>query len=292
MFVERLIDLTFILGTGNFGLVGSNTLYVKGCRVRCHITCAGGLAQSNASLDVYGLTKSHMQQLSQINKAHQVFQKNTLIIAAGNSVDGTSTIFEGQITTCQPDFNEQPDSMIHIEAQSGMWEGLSPLNPQSFSENIDVEFVMETLAMKAGLIYEKGNFQFTVPPKISSPYFYGSLRDQMYSLARAAEVNLAFDQKILAIWPSGGSRSSGSQPTISAKTGMIGYPTYDVTYGLHIKTLFNPNIAMGQKYNVISDLPWATATWTAYYINHQIDSHMPDGAWFTTLKGQNASVGG
>src|ERR1039458_9733028 len=67
------------------------------------------------------------------------------------------------------------------------------------------------------------------------------------------------EKNVLAIWPTGEARK-GSAPTVSRKTGMVGYPTFRGS-SVFVKTLFNPAVQYGQNITIQSDITPANGTW-------------------------------
>ena len=125
-----------------------------------------------------------------------------------------------------------------------------------------------------------------------TPYFPGSLRNQMQKAVTAADVDWIIDNDILAIWPKGGYRSSQQVvPTISVDTGMIGYPMPSGQGLVVVKMLFNNQIIFGGTVNIESIISPAAGAWVVCYIEHDISALMPDGPWMTIIKGNRIGYG-
>jgi hypothetical protein len=106
----------------------------------------------------------------------------------------------------------------------------------------------------------------------------------------AAFINIAFERNIVAIWDRQGYRTQLSTTAeISPELGMVGYPSYSEV-GLHVKTLFNPNILQGGLVSVTSDLPYASGEFGTWSIIHELESQVPDGAWFTEFDANRYDV--
>jgi hypothetical protein len=288
-FVPRQVNLTFHKGQGPLGESGTVPETVSGLRVSCMIERGGGSSMAQAQVRVYGMSLSDMLALSALNvKVNQydimAVRKNTLIISAGDAVNGMSQIFEGQIMIGQIDMNAQPDVALTVIANEGLFEAIQPASPISYPNTMDVATVMQSLATSMGLNFE-GN---GVNVKLPRSYIHGTYRDQVMQIADAAMINWTIENGTLAIW-SRGSFRSGTPATLSPTTGMVGYPTYS-EMGISVRTLFNPNIRFGALVKVEgSQMKYANGPWSVYRIQHELESQTPGGAWFTTFDGMPAS---
>lgn len=281
-FAKRKINLTFVLGTGTFGITGSNTVTVSGLRVSASIVNAGGASMGQAIVRVFGLPLSLMNQLAQkmrVNKESIQTRFNQLQIEAGDDVAGMSIIFQGQITLAPIDMNSYPDSSLVVTAHAGYFEAVKSANPISFPGSVDAAVILQNLATQSEYAFENNG----VSVMLSTPYFHGSPRQQMEMCAQAANINWVIDNGTLGIWPKGGVRG-GAIPLVSAATGMVGYPSnYDI--GVAVKTVFNPQIRIGGAVQVKSTLPFANGQFVMFNVLHELESEMPNGQWFTEFYG-------
>lgn len=278
-FAKRRIDLEFQIGQGSFGGEGINTLKLSGLRVICNITKIAGPGSATANLRIYGLSMSHLTQLSALNKAVMMVRRNKLIITAGTE-GNMGKVFEGQIALGQIDMSDPPDSALVVLGLAGLLEAAAPAPPSSYPKTADVAVIMKHLADQMGLEFENN---LTKPIILSSPYFPGTLRDQAMRCADAAGINWLIDNGVLAIWDRYGSRG-GQFPVISPKTGMIGYPAYS-EMGISVVTIFNPFLKLGETVKVESSLKFANGKWIMFNLQHNLESEVPGGQWFTKFTG-------
>lgn len=278
-FLKRLIELEFALGTGTFGEDGSNVLKVSGLRIQADIIKAGGNSAGEGHVRVWGLTLSHMNALSALTPWAQYERKNTLTLKAGDEGQPLSIVFTGQITQAWINLNSQPDACLEVVALAGLYEALKPVAPISFPGAADVADILKGLAERMGYAFENNG----VTAKLWTPYFDGTARDQLKSVVRAAGIHHAIDSGTLAIWPQGGSRAGGV-PTISADTGMVGYPSYTGN-GIAVRTIFNPEIRPGGVVAVESLIQPASGRFVVYGLSYELSSEMPGGPWFTQFSG-------
>ena len=280
MLIKRDIQLTFTKGVGTFSN-GSPTVTYVGLRVLCSIVNTGGILLGQAQLRIYGLTLATMNELSALNGFWMVQKKIELQISATDETGNFSLIFDGQVMLSQIDINSQPDSALVVIAQAGALQALQVAPPTGYPKSSDHLTILRGLAGQMGLDFEPNGPLIT----LSKPYFPGSPRDQAVRCAYAADVNMMIDLKTLIVWPKNGSRA-GAVPLISPATGLVGYPGYSGYSGITVKTIFNPFIRMGAQFEVSSQLTFANAVWVAYNVNHDLESQMPGGKWFTSCEGQ------
>lgn len=277
-FVQRKIDLSFRLGLGSFGDSGFNTVTASGLRVSSTISKAGAVGMHTASIRAYGLKTDIANQISTLGKILTAGRNNTVTLSAGDDQSGMSVAFIGTIDEAWSDYTNAPDASVVISAHTGLLDALRPIAPSSYPSGADVANVISSLAQQMGYAFENNGVNVI----LSCPYFSGTGRQQAYAAARAANVNIAFDDApnatpTIAIWPQDGSRG-GAAPLISPDTGMMGYPTW-VQNGVVVKTLFNPNLLSGGQVQIKSSIPNANGTWQIYNLEHTLESEKPDGRW-------------
>ena len=282
-FVGRLISLTFTLSPGvqnanpTFAGTNSNTLTVSGLRVAANLKAAATPSQGTAEVQVYGMTLSHMNQLSTLGLARKLIANNTIKIMAGND-DGTplKQVFYGVILQAWSDFQGAPNVPLHLMCQTLAFNSVIPTKPLSYNGSTDAASVMQTIAGKMGCTFENNG----VNVKLSSPYLYGSLKDQADDIARSAQCNWTVDQtNTLAIWPQGGSRNGSPTQVSPPPNGeMIGYPTF-ANYMMFIKHVFNSNFKLGSTLQVQSSLPATKGIWSIMSLDHILESQVFHGKW-------------
>jgi hypothetical protein len=288
----RLLEATISLapaGSGQqqqtfSGSAGNNTVTLSGLRMSAKIVHAGGPADSALDLTIYGMTKSQMDQLSTLGMQINLVPKNSIVLSAGDTGSGMSTVFVGYILAAYADFNAQPDVAFRITAHCGLPQTVVPTPVSSFKGTGDVASIMSSLATVMGIRFENNG----VSTKLSNPYFKGSAVAQMRACAKAAGINASIINGTLAIWPKNGARDSGTVPLIAPPPdgGMIGFPAY-TAYGILLRSIFNPSVGFGQKIQVKSSLKPACGTWAVYGLDYSLDSNVPNGKWEMMISAYN-----
>ena len=84
-FVQRSLSFQFQLGTGSFGdSGGANSKSVSNVRASVRIEKNGAPAMNRASMRIWGLTASTMNQLSRVGVRPDATRNNIVTVTAGD----------------------------------------------------------------------------------------------------------------------------------------------------------------------------------------------------------------
>lgn len=273
-------ELRFVvtLGTGTFGSSNNNQITLEGFRAKVSIDKAGGMQMGTFRASIYGVTQSDMNSITTLQWKPKSFIPNTVQVFA---IDGSqqTLVFQGNIINAWGNYNSMPDVFLMIQAQSAYFAQITPVAPRSYDGPVSVATVMSQIADAAGMTFENNGVQIN----LNSPYLTDSNLNQAKALAKAAGCNLYVDGNTLAITPPNSPRGT-LVPLISAETGLDGYPTFD-GIGVNFKTLFNPAVLFGGQINLVTTLQQAAGVWIVTSVAHELESENPDGAWFSTIRG-------
>lgn len=297
--IRRLIDVTFELGTGSYGESGTNTVTLTGFRVSANVQQAGGAAMGSADVRIWGMTLSKMNQLSTLGMVVTAQKRNLITLSAHNEGEPAAAFFQGTINDAWADLNSQPDVPFIVAAKTALFEAVKPAVPISIRGSADVAAMLSGIANLMRIRFENSG----VNVKLSNCYFGGSLRDQARKIVKQAGIQWnACEKGVLAIWPAGGSRT-GLVPEVSSETGMIGYPSF-ASNGIMLRTIFNPSINLGTKISVKSSIQTilskaekpsnptqASGEWIVQKIDHQLESLVEKGKWFSTIMATPVGAG-
>lgn len=281
-YVKRRIDVSIRLGKGSFGESGADTVTLKGLRVSADISKAGNPSMDKASIRIWGIDESILNTVSTLGKPLLEVRDNYITISAGDD-KGVSVVFGGTIQTAIQNFDDAPDCFLFVDAFGAGLDSTKPTDPTSYVGATDVNLIMNNLAARLTPPKQLENSGVT-GVILYSPYFPGTLRDQIDSCARAANIFYSIDDtlNVLAIWPKDRGRG-GPVPLVSAATGLVGYPRY-ASQGLSLTSLFLPDVRLGGSVQVESSLTRANGTWLIRSLTYQLESEMPDGAWFVDME--------
>jgi hypothetical protein len=276
---RKRIDVTIQLGTGAFGEGGENTVTVSGLRVHAQILKAGGSSMGEAQLQIFGLTRSLLNQLSALTTVIMMQRKNIVTVSAGDDVTGMATVFKGTIAEGWADLNSAPDAILHIKAYAGLFQKLTPVPPSSFPGPVNAADVMAALARQMGLGFEANGVSVILP----KPYLPGTAWEQARKCAEQAGIEWTIEDDILAIWPKGASRV-GDVVLVSPETGLVGYPAFNGV-GVSVRTAFDRRLHYGRTAQVQSSIQNACGNWYIASVSHELQSETPGGLWFTNFQG-------
>ena len=295
-FVQRLIEINVQLagsadnnspptfqGTGIPGADGTNSVTLSGSRVSAQIENHGAPAGSVASVKVYGMAQSLMNQFTALGLLFESISRNVITISAGDAVAGMAPVFTGTILWAYGDYNSAPKVSFNFDAFSGAFDAVNAATPSTFPPGVDVATAMSGLASKMQLGFINAGVNVKMP---GSVYLPGDYDTQVKTLAEHAHIRaervLSYNgNQVLAIWPFGGSWNSGSVPLVSPTTGMIGYPSFSPN-GLMVKMVFNPQVSFGSLIQVQSSLPQANKQWVVQKLDLALDTLTPHGQWMAT----------
>lgn len=279
-------ELKFIitLGTGNFGSSNNNQITLQGFRARVRIDKAGGMQMGTLRAQIYGVSQSNMNSATTLQWKPKAYIPNTIQVFA---IDGgnETLIFSGNIVNAWGNYQNMPDVFLEIQAQAAYFNQLQGVTPTSYQGQIDVVAAMAQLAKNMNLTFENNGVSGVY---LLNQYLPNTYLEQAKALAQAAGIWLYIDDGVLAITPAYQPRSK-PVPLISAETGMKGYPTFDGV-GVNFQTLFNPSITFGGSIQIETSIPQARGKWIVTSIAHDLDSVMPNGQWFSTIRGNQTGL--
>lgn len=280
---SKLLRASLVLPEGNFPGTSSNTLVLSNYRMSAQIERAGNYAIT-CTLRIYGMLQQDMNAVTVLyGQGGNIVQINAraVLILEANDGSGWLQIFEGQFQQAQPDYRSMPDVCLTLQATTGAGQQLLQAGPSSYNGSTQAESIAANLASAMGFAFENNGVSVT----LSSPYFAGTLWDQFRDLAAAARFDYYFDaNSTLIICQRNKARNNAAAIPVNAQTGMVGYPNIEV-YGISVKVLFIPALTLGQPITISgASNPNINGTWFPYHAMDELESVLPDGAWFSTLK--------
>lgn len=297
-YAVRRINVTFQLGTGNFGQSGANTLALGNLRVFVHLeNVVSPHMGSTLVMRVYGMTLDHMNALSRAGLLYGGYM-NSVTVQAGDDVVGMATVFTGTIIEAYPDFEsaDPRQRFFYVSAQgTGSAIRFQPIAPASFPGPTSAAQQLQQVCGAAGI-----NFQNNGVSAVLSPSYYpGTAWQQIGAIVRAANCNAHYYgvSNTLSVWPKTppAAGSAGSTTLIiSPQTGMVGYPKFQQNT-IIVRVLFSPTTAItpGTKVLIQSSLAAANnALIQANIIMFDLESQLPGGPWEATIEGVSASAAG
>lgn len=283
-FVQRVLTAQFDLGEGTFGTSGSTRLMLEGLRMNATVTQNGIPELAHLQAEIFGMTLSQMNQLSTLGQLVNTIKKNTITLFAGNAGETPAQIFTGTIFNAWADLNNSPNASFRVDAQAGLIESVAPYPSTNPQGAVPAASILQQFAnsWQGGMPFENNG----VTTQLSNPHYYGSLKNQILACCKEAQCWWnGGDGGVFAVWPVSGSRSTPTIPTISAQTGMVGYPSFTQN-GMIVKSVFFPAIRYGSLVKVKSQLKLPLTPqgqWQVYGITYNLATLTPEGDWFMEL---------
>ena len=281
-FVQRYLTAIIGIGTGVEGSVQGGIYTFSNHRISVDIIAWGGETQGQATLRIYGLSKSLMNTLTTIGPIMtEILYKNSVQILAGTDPNNLTTVFNGSIQTANADYNAAPDVVFEITAISAAVAAMAPAVSTSPPANTVVS--IDSLMHNWANLLKWGYLNVDVSTVVQNVTYNGSILDQIKACAYANDIDYSTDNLTLKIKNRFSSYPS-DVPIISPTTGMVGYPRFS-SNGLSVKSLFLPSALLGGQIQIKnSSVSAANGFWTTFAIQHELESLMPNGKWFTTLE--------
>lgn len=276
-FTRKCLDVELSLKNGTFS-GGKNTVYLRGLRISAHILQPGAPDMGQLQAAIYGIPLSDMNKMTTMGRQYALREANSIKLYAYEEGGTPSIVFSGTIFEAWADMQAAPSVCFRVAAHAGGAGAVKQVDPTTMSGSVKAADVMKQVCQKGGWQFENNG----VDAVLNNPYLPGSAYRQAISVMKAARCLMTIDRDTLAIWKPGGSRQ-GSVPLISPQTGMVGYPRYRQV-AVDVTTQFNPAIQFGGKIQIKSDLLPACGVWPVVYVEHELETEIVNGKWFTIIQ--------
>lgn len=290
-FAKRRIDLRFILDAnqGKFEESGTNAVDIKGLRCDVGLVNTMGTAMNQLDLTVYGMTQSLSNKLTILQNGATQGIYNQVEVTAGQG-DDMPLVFVGHINTAWADYANAPEVSFVLQAYGGMASLYKATPAVSYKGTVSASTVASAIAATMTPPYTLENDGVDV--QLTDVNLPGDPITQLRQLARAANFAWTTDDAlgVLAIWPTGKKRNTVIVD-IKPETGLVGYPAFN-DKGVIFSSLFNPAIRVGGDVQITSSVTPANGAWSCYAVQHDLQSEVSDGRWFTHVQAQHNISGG
>lgn len=277
-YARRYLDVTFS-GEGK-PTVTFNSRDKYALRTSARIQKAGGANNGTASLEIRGLSLSHINQLSTYGTRANPNYNYSLKIDAGDSINGMSTVFDGKIKQAWGDMRAMPDCPFHVIGFASGVASTMKQAPSSFEGPTQISDILKPLAQASGLTFEDNG----VKSIINDPYFWGSPWKQMREAIGAAGIEGTIDDGVLAVWPRDGARA-GDALIVSPQTGLRDYPAF-TEYGVQVRVEFRRAITFNGMMTIQnSEIKQANGQWRILRIDYDLQANTPGGGWYAIIDG-------
>ena len=279
-FTLKTIRVTVVLGEGSFGGRGNGKV-IEGLATEVSVTKPGPPEKNKASVKVTGLSLKDMEQMTTLAFRALPKQKNHVTIQAGTQGQSAlSTVFWGEIISAWADFNQAPDVLFNIEAQTGSYPAIMATPQETVNGTVPAADLIEKYAKLAGYTFKNEG----VSASVKNAVFNGDPIAKMRNICNQVGCELLIDDGEVVILPSGGTRT-GNAVFLSKDSGMLGYPTFS-NEGIDVKCLYNPELKIGGVIKVESITPRASGLWKVTKLEHSLSAYKPGGgSWTSAMSG-------
>jgi hypothetical protein len=273
---KRNLSVILNIADGKLGDTSGRDLELKNLRMSARVQAYSGWAQGQLQMQIYGLPIDTMNEMTRIGPIMNQRRNNKITVRAGDEGRSQAIVYDGVIFSAYADFQSAPEVVFNILALSAAFFAAKDANPISKKGAFQAESVAAQIAGSIGVGFENNGVSVTLQNKS----YTNSPLTQLRELSWDAGFEYTIDNNLLAIWPKDNGYRSGSPITISTETGMVGYPAFS-NEGVEIITLFNPDISVGGRVDIRSDLKVACGLWTVRRVIHSLAAETPNGNWFT-----------
>lgn len=279
-FTKKELRLTLILAGANavFPGTNSNQLILTGLRMSAEVQAVARLS-TTADIRVWGMLQADMDALT-VAWANPPIVRDNIVILEANSGAGWSQVFRGTILEAQPQYNAQPDVYFQLQAITGYFQKVNPAPPTSYPGSVPIDEIVADLAARMGFEFIVGG---DVNAVLNSPYFPGTLYDQLQQACVAANADFYFLGETILVTAQGKPHRERPSIVLNAQSGLIGYPCYERA-GLNVMCLYDHAILCGTPILIQESIvPSANGRWYPYATTHHLESEKPGGRWLSQL---------
>lgn len=276
--------MTFALRQINLVFTSPNKIPILLENIKCMatITNPGGYsAFGQLQIKIFGMTLDHMNTYSSTGANLVAIQNHSITVFAGNEGGAMIQVFSGTLISSFIDTSHQPEISFVCSAIAGYYNKGNPSASNSYKGAQNAEDIIKSLVSNMGApwAFYNPNGAHAV---VQNQYVYGSIIDQICTVARAARLPIKIENNAVTIWPNDGVVDNVIID-ISPETGLIGYPSYWEA-GFIVKSEFNATVTNGRMVNLTSGIPKANGKFPIIQSTHELATLTPDGPWFTISK--------
>ncbi|MDL2169772.1 hypothetical protein [Asaia sp. HumB] len=318
-FTQKKIRVTFTVASRGLGNGStSDEVTLEGYRCQIEVLSAGLRVGQSCNLRIYGVSLPIMNRLSML--AYPIdpvyldairTTYNTVRVEAGDDETGLATIYYGIISEAFADFSSIPEPAFQVYSQSVQGPNVAIVPAQTYKAGTSIAEIISNLAAQSGYTFVNYGLNARLP---ADQYLHGTLDQQIGQLYKAfkfihtirngeATASDTAPRYQVTVW----SRNlqdiqAAVIPKISARTGLIGYPSYNSS-GIYFTTLFDrrlqfmapievdssylPEAWVNNQSGQVAPIP-VNGTWIPSLVAHELDAEIPNGRWFTRVEAVRA----
>lgn len=286
-FRKRRLQVRLTLAKGTYKSGEGNSVVISDHAMRVSVEKLGPPDFAKASVEVYGMNLSDIEQLTSLSFHPFKLTRNYINIYAGDDETGLSEIFAGSITAANGDFSGCPEHKIKIDAEVGFWGRVTAQGPNVINGSQSVASFIETQAAASSMTFRNEG----VSSSLKNCVFDGTPIEQARQAAKMVGADLIIDDDEMVLLPAGGNRK-GNAVLLNKDSGLLGYPAI-TSNGIEVKAVFNPAFRFAGLFVLESIVPKASGTWRIVKLTHKLSANDPsDGSWESSITGYYPAMSG
>ena len=281
MFSEKKVKVEVILydykalnGETVTNFKSGKVLTFENYRVNCKILKVPSSAGYTASLDIYGVSKNHLEQMTMIAWINGEIVPRGVKIYADDG-NGYQILFEGGIMEAVPVYKEVPEVAIHIESSMLVYPNLMKAPPISLSNGTSIPVFCQQLCSAYGVacdVDESASYSWSGGTHTFNQDNLGDRLDALKDIG----LDYVFGAGVY-VFAKG---ASTTKKWFFTPAHYVGYPTFE-TFGICIETAdVTSKINCGDIINIKgSDVTVACGDWQVCKIEYNLQPRKPNGEW-------------
>lgn len=283
-YTTKMLEARITLAKGGFNPGTGQAANTKIIRLGMDVEISkpGGKEKNKAKVRIYNLPLEDMETLTTLAFAPLKTDQNHIAVYAGDTQNGMTLAFSGDIVSAVPNFNAAPDPTFDCDCITGFVASLTPVPPLTAQGAQDVGNTLQSIAGQMGLTFVNRG----VNVALRNTCWVGGPMEQARQIADAARIALLVDDGEMIIAPPGMLREDvgASTPLWRGDTGMFGYPSFD-SNGISVKGLYEPKCKLGGPIRIESVVPKASGLWQISSLSHKLQAGYPGAtSWETVVK--------
>lgn len=281
MFSQKRIKVVIELVDKNklLFLPNTNSLIFEDLPIEANISVCSLPSGASAKIKIYGASKEHTDMITTIKWKEGFIAEKAIYVYADDG-EGYKLLFEGNITSAFPRYENAPNVYIDIEAVMGAYHNIREVPPFSRKGEVPTSQVFRDICADYGVTC----INVDVFTSCKDPYFgQHGLANRLVAAAKAYNVYLVNYNNRVEIYSQ---RGFGKRWKFT-KDKYIGYPSLtNVGVKLNFDTIYDVGL-----YDVFSirdsEVTVANDNWKIIKYMYSLSTKI-GGKWFMTINGTRA----
>ena len=264
------------------GFARGKTLIFDDFRIDCKIKKTPSSSGYTASVDIYGVSKEHLEQMTTLAWLSNGFIPPRKIRIYSDEGEGYHTLFEGGIMEAVPVYKNVPDVSIHIESSMLVYPNLMEVPPIPIKTGTNIPSFLKELCGNY-------NIECKIDSSLYGENWKGGTKEITgeglgMRLDKLNEIGVAYDFMIDGIRFYKVGKPPKEKTWALNPSIYLGYPTFE-SYGICVETEnTNLDINWGDYLKITgSEVKVALGKWLVNNIEYDLQARKPNGKWIMKI---------